>query len=234
MVATLLGRLTHFVHNMLRRGLVGIAHSLYLLGRDWDRAVAWWEIAACQRTTWGTSFKTRRLSASTKAFCIVPWLWVVFGALWLCLMLAKNGGPPSGIEAFDIFCALSAAAAFAIWLSVLLHQVSRWRAAQERFWLLWQPEAKSQSAPLLPWQWWLVWGTAGLAIVQAALFSRIMYGFSSGWGRALNLEELLGFLLLVVMLHYPTMWCAMLLKEFLLLERFYETRRQALSMGEEE
>lgn len=292
-------------------GFMGIAYSLYLLGRDWDQAVAWWEKAASQRPAarnsktadllvpiarrgnrpwrlhiWGLGLfavasvlllivkhevtegrvyddaykafaqavmnlaglillvllarvvwpkAVPEMTTSTKAFSKVPRLWVVFGAFWVCLMLAKHGGlPESGFGLVGGGCAFGAAGAFAIWLSVFLPQVGRWRAAQERFWSLWKPELRPQSAKLLPRQWWMVWGTVWLAVMQAVLFSLMMLWALLSSRRPTIVLELLEFSLLVVLMHYPTMWCAMLLREFLALERFYETRRQALSLSEEE
>jgi len=213
-------------------GFVGIAWSLYLLGRDWDQAVAWWELAAGQRTTEGGNRNTKPLPASTKAFCMAPKLWAVLGAFWVFLMLSTQRGP-SGFGFLGGGCALGAAAAFAFWLSVFFVRVIRWRTAQERYWLSRQPEAKRQSVELASWQRWLVWGTVGLAVIQAGLFS-LMVCDSFSFSSRSDLLGVLGFPLLVAMLHYPTMWCALLLREFLMLERFYETRRQALSLGEEE
>ncbi|MCY3021522.1 MAG: hypothetical protein NTW87_21115 [Planctomycetota bacterium] len=278
--------------------LVGASCSLYLLGRGWDRAVAWWELAAANAEGKGQTenaergLRWRRLLAAGRMsllgavavvwtalalnagglryygenyavwyqaalwvsglllfpmtyvlasfgewqpdrgrawamlrFCCVPFVWIVYGALWITLMCVVEGGP-SPREAAAVFLMATAVGFFAAWLAVFLAQVRRWRDAQERFWAARPAEQSRPGATQPPWQGWLIWGAVALCSGEAVLFSLFLWDqntrYMTSWR---GFCAVLGFPLLLALMHYPTMWVALLVREFLTLERLYQGAR---------
>ncbi|MCY3021520.1 MAG: hypothetical protein NTW87_21105 [Planctomycetota bacterium] len=285
--------------------LVAVSYSAYLLGRGWDRAVAWWSLAAANaeakarageaapaqpdagpgqkefRFSWrpcclftvffilwivlarevesygsyrdiyvaaargvmwvtgalllsvatlflmrsvGQELKTG-LTPGMRRFCRVPMFWTVYGVLWLLVMCLIEGWPCWEWETLGGLLMCVAGGVYAAWVAVFLAQVSRWRNAQERFWRVSQADGARAQAPQPAWQHWLVGGVMWLVLIQACLFSCIM--FSSVYGRlGVGFSELTSFPLLLVMAHYPTLWMAMLLREMLAVGWFYKSREE--------
>jgi hypothetical protein len=195
--------------------IAGATASLWLLGWSWDGAVAWWN----------ASVKRPGIPSISGMwwFCAVPWLWVVCGVGWIVMMCCIHGGPGRGWEGAGVFSMFGAGGLFAAWLGAFLWRVHCWRTAQELFWSA-QRTTGDGSPDGRATTWWhvaLTWGAVALAVVQACIFGLWFLSEVLRFGGRGRLEEVMGLPLLIVLMHYPVMWVAMLLREVLLVERLY-------------
>jgi len=187
---------------------------------------------------WAMRYMTRdtfpRVSPAMRWFCVVPLAWMGYGAVWMTVLMLKQFGRHIDNEVTAVVLVCGAAGALAVWLAVFLAQVATWRAAQERYWRLRCPQEKAVPGTLPRLQSWLVWGVVVLACVQAGVFMLWRWGGLSGlYMSGGRVVEVAGVPLLVVAFHYPTIWVALLAREFLTVDAFYENRRKAMGDGEQ-
>lgn len=202
----------------------GAAYSLYLLGWGWDNAVANWSLAAPKRP------------AGEKPglwwFCAVPFVWALGGWFWVMLMCMRHGPPGRDAEGIAVFSIFGAVTVFTIWLGVFLWSVHRWREAQECFWRTRLGEKGVATVAPPSWHAWLTWAARALVAVEVVVFAAFF--IETELRGTPKFEELVGFPLLLVALHYPTLWLAFLTRELLALEHFHDAVRASLSPDEED
>ena len=196
--------------------LIFFAGTIYLLGRSWGRASKLWERAALEtRVEYEMAGKQWTLWKRTVVF--LPVFWTGFGLLWFALILAGQNGP-RGIEIFTVLFACASGACFALWLSYFLRQAQLWVHAQA----LCMPAKEGLQPPLTARQPFLYsfvfWFACVISAVQTILFAIMLSSQYPYRGSSIKLESIIAFPLLLAMLHYPAIWLAFLLREFLNLE----------------
>jgi len=217
--------------------------SCQLLARGWDKALDWWAMAAALQNDlrgapvyghWRALEKyLHPLPLLKKSFCMVPAVWAVYGSAWMFAMIATaeiRTGRPGETLALVFACGFGLA--LALWLCVFLWRLMNWRDACEKFWKLRCADTFAKQTAVPGVRMFTTFGMI-LSFIQAALFvlmflSRTFRYSAPGW------DAILGFPLLVVMLHYPTMWFAMLLRQFLEIEAFTRGQREAMALAQGE
>ena len=209
--------------------LLGLAFTLWSLGRTWDSAMACWELAAANTDPLALNERRQGLSQTLpvgiRRVCAVPLVWSPCAAIWMVLML--NQHPPNSVfDTIALECMLLAACSFAVWLAKFLMNTSRWQRAQQHVWTLHhvgEPKDKIHGRPLYAT---MVWSVVCLMAVDSLLFVLSMSSIS--WSRwASHAANVIGFPLLLIAMHYPVIWLAVLLREFLKLEWFFKIKSDA-------
>jgi len=157
----------------------------------------------------------RRLSLLPLAFISVAALWAALSLfLWHSYYFNST-------FLITETCLGVSAVCLALWLAILLPQVWRWRTAQRL--CLCVPDESSSLARLPFWTHGLILGAFPLAGIQAFLFACLLY---EPWARNTFQYSYglltLGIVLLIFWLHYPTVWLATILGEFLRAEKDLE------------
>lgn len=215
--------------------LFAVSLSLLILSRGWDRAVAWWQLAAGVAATKKRGDDSVRylhtnaylweqhrqgISPPMRNFLRAPWIWTLCGMVWIFLMFAADEF--RGIrfwESITVFSLCIMGALIAAWLSSFLAQVCRWRSAQEE---VWSSQKGRLDAPLAGLDRWMTWGLVALVALQFTLFG--LWALDNLFRTRIRVETL-SVPLLMFMMHYPTLWLAMLLREALKLEQFQTSVR---------
>jgi hypothetical protein len=207
------------------------------LSRDWDRAIHWWQLARwagklqavgenpaeklktslspweMNLSPWTPPPVEHDLTSAVRFATWVPRIWVCVGALWIASALIRHA-PNTGLEFWGVisFCAFGAGLAF--WLSYFLPQLARWRGAQESVWMLRGQFADGGGGVVRKVAFW---SAIVFAAIESMLMGIMLINQWSRWNRW-NFEEIVGFPLLMVMIHFPIAWFALTLHEMLDME----------------
>jgi len=195
----------------------------------WVTGVFLFVVLSVQFAAWAVRFAQRTapatLTPAMRCFCLFPLVWVAGETAWIVAMCIEH--PPRSSERWGMLALWLGVVVFAAWLAAFLALARRWRIAQQRFFSLRDPEVSTLPVPPPAWQRWLVWGVVLLALGQAVLCGTWVW---NQWvwrsvGRTLEFAGALPMVL--VALHYPTIWVAMLVREWFAAERLYERRPEA-------
>jgi hypothetical protein len=213
--------------------VMALSITLFRLSRDWDRAINWWQLARwagklqavgeepsekleSNLSPWEPNWLPppieHDLISAVRFATWVPRLWVIAGALWLAIVMIRHA-PDSelrflGVISFSIF-----GAGLAFWLSFFLPQLSRWRGAQESVWMLRGQFADGGGGV----RKMAFWSAIVAAAIEALLFGIMWINQLTRWGNW-QFEEVAGFPLLMVLIHFPIVWFALVLHEMLDME----------------
>jgi hypothetical protein len=208
------GRQDLMLYSMLALLFGGLAVTGAKLSADWDLATACWVRLAAQVDRGSEA----RLSWFKRRLIWVPILWAIYSVGWLLFFLFSTGLNREFTTAYWLmgFGVIGAG----LWFSRMLRQVARWRAAQRRVCAALQKETDAPAGtPLLGWPVALVQGTFALAALEAVLMGWMMY-YESTRGKIPEWRIILMIPIVIIVFTYPTVWVAMIFREFLSLERY--------------
>lgn len=163
-------------------------------------------------------FWPQSLSGARLWVAAAPLVWTGWGLVWLLILYNKEGRSQNGMDFASQVLAFTAGGALAVSLSLLISQFFIWRQGQENFWRA-QNAAGSRFNPPSRWEAVFCRGVFWLSLAEAVAFVAMILS-QVGLG-SWNAVGVIGFPLGVAMLHYPAVWFATLLLEFLALESLY-------------
>lgn len=193
----------------------------FLLCRDWDRAVAsWLRVAAkSSRQSGNPHFyahdpPARGLSALAGG---LPVGWAIYGIIWLIASACANSYESFREPGRWLLLATPSCLGATAWFSRLIVQVSRWRQAKQTACATLLKEKTPAENPRVPgWPGMIVRLTLLLLLCEAALMSILLikecFSYRNRW------EEFFAIPLILGIVHYPTLWIATLVSEFLAME----------------
>jgi hypothetical protein len=220
-------------------GIGVISVSMTILGMAWDRAVAWWQLAAgiadklqsgdepiryIKNNMYIWEKVVNKLPDGMRRMVLAPIIWTLCGAIWMSLMVLSNEIRVRGWEMSVMLFSCIGGACLACWMARFLAQLARWRRVQEKVWRHFQLSSKPVKAATNPFYMTVVSGIAILAFIECGLFSIFIADNVLRFGR-FNLETI-GLPLLLFMMHYPTLWFAVVLRQALSLETFLAGRQK--------
>jgi hypothetical protein len=197
-------------------GALGI--SLCVIGRAWDAAVGQW--LGAERKPVSLPFIIRRVTA-------FPLFWAAYGVVWMLLswMFADVNLRDNDFISW-LFISVGCVA-LAVALSRTLAQVNRWRTTIHSK-IETADGAHASNARLSIWQQFVVWSPWLLSIIEAGIMGTLLFEEVTGmtrWRTEIEWRFLFALPIILGMVHYPAIWLATVVREFLLLERTLESMK---------
>lgn len=193
----------------------GLAVTGSKLSADWDVAATQWSRLAARLD----QQPEPRMTGLILRLAFFPLAWGVYSFCWMCHSIWSMRRDAEVTAALWLigFGAIGAS----IWVSCMLRQSLRWRAGAQRVFASLRGDiAVPPKAPSIKgWLSALFYLSLLLAAIQATIMAYMIYYEATRYGRSPEWRIIWMIPLAATVCTYPTVWCAMIFRDFIVLEQ---------------